>query len=294
VANLKEVRNRISSVNSTRQITSAMKMVSASKLRRAQNAILKMRPYALKLREILGNLSQSVEASNLSVYSQQREVNNVLLIVIASNRGLCGAFNSNIIKTALRQISEEYPEQNKNGKVSVFCIGRKVSEYFTKKGYKIYEANNRITESLTFENTVPLAEQVLKSFSDGEFDKIEIIYNQFRNAAYQVIVTEQYLPVIPTQLSEDQKKVDIDYIFEPDKETIVLEVIPKTLKIQFYKALLDSGASEHGARMTAMHKATDNATEMIKDLKLAYNKARQAAITKEIIEIVSGAEALKG
>ena len=294
MANLKEVRNRISSVNSTRQITSAMKMVSASKLRRAQNAILKMRPYALKLREILGNLSQSVEASNLSVYSQQREVNNVLLIVIASNRGLCGAFNSNIIKTALRQISEEYPEQNKNGKVSVFCIGRKVSEYFTKKGYKIYEANNRITESLTFENTVPLAEQVLKSFSDGEFDKIEIIYNQFRNAAYQVIVTEQYLPVIPTQLSEDQKKVDIDYIFEPDKETIVLEVIPKTLKIQFYKALLDSGASEHGARMTAMHKATDNATEMIKDLKLAYNKARQAAITKEIIEIVSGAEALKG
>ena len=294
MANLKEVRNRITSVNSTRQITSAMKMVSASKLRRAQNAILKMRPYASKLREILGNLSQSVEAANLSVYSQQREVRSVLLIVIASNRGLCGAFNSNIIKTAVRQINEVYPEQNKNGKLSVLCIGRKVSEYFTKRGYQIYDADNRITESLTFENTVPISERVLKSFSDKEFDKVEIIYNQFRNAAYQVIVTEPYLPVIPPEKTEIQKQVDIDYIFEPDKETIVLEVIPKTLKIQFYKALLDSVASEHGARMTAMHKATDNATEMIKDLKLVYNKARQAAITKEIIEIVSGAEALKG
>lgn len=293
--NLKEVRNRITSVNSTKQITSAMKMVSASKLRRAQNAILKMRPYASKLKEILENLSQSVDSSNLSVYSKQREVNKVLLVVIASNRGLCGAFNSGTIKAALRVIQEQYHGQYEAGNVSIFCIGRKVSEFFTKKGYKIHDSDIHITESLNFENAVFIADRLLQEFAEGRFDKIEIIFNQFKNAASQQIVTEQFLPVIPSQKAEEQlKKSEIDYIFEPDKKTIVLEVIPKTLKIQFYKALLDSVASEHGARMTAMHKATDNATEMLKELRLAYNKARQAAITKEIIEIVSGAEALKG
>lgn len=292
--NLKEVRNRIASVNSTKQITSAMKMVSASKLRRAQNAILKMRPYASKLKEILENLSQSVDSSNLSIFSQQREVHKVLLVVIASNRGLCGAFNSGTIKTALRVIQEQYYGQYEAGNVSIFCIGRKVSEFFTKKGYKVFDSDIHITESLNFENAVVIADRLLQEFSDGRYDKIDIIYNQFKNAASQQLVIEQFLPVIPSQKQEEHKKSEIDYIFEPDKKTIVLEVIPKTLKIQFYKALLDSVASEHGARMTAMHKATDNATEMLKELRLAYNKARQAAITKEIIEIVSGAEALKG
>ena len=289
---LKEVRTRIDSVKSTQQITSAMKMVSASKLRRAQNAILKLRPYASKLNEILQNLSTSIENSDENIYSQFRPEEKVLIISVSSNRGLCGAFNANIVKAVNKRIENKYSRQNEKGNVFMYCIGKKVVEYFTSKGYNVDETNIAIFDNLSFENVAPMAEQLMQDFASKKYDKIEIIYNQFKNAASQQLITEQFLPIQPKE--EEVASLAADYIFEPNKEDIVREMIPKSLKIQLYKALLDSYASEHGARMTAMHKATDNAEELLKDLKLKYNKARQATITNEILEIVGGAEALKG
>ncbi len=292
MANLKEVRNRIVSVSSTQQITSAMKMVSAAKLRRAQDAITQMRPYASKLKDILENLSASLDSSD-GQYSKQRPVKNVLLVVITSNRGLCGGFNANVLKAASKLAREDYKGNN----VSVLCIGKKASDYFKKTEYGIIGSDmprglNELFDELTFLNVAPVAEKIMQVFVDLQFDKVELIYNQFKNAAVQITTTEQYLPVQAPPITEN-KKVG-EYIFEPSKEFIVADLIPRSLKTQLFKALLDSHAAEHGARMTSMHKATDNAGALIKELKLTYNKARQAAITNEILEIVGGAEALAG
>ncbi|PCJ88172.1 MAG: ATP synthase F1 subunit gamma [Flavobacteriales bacterium] len=290
MANLKEVRTRITSVNSTKQITSAMKMVSAAKLRKAQNAVIQMRPYAKKLTEILQNLSSGLDSSE-GIYSKEREVKNVLLIPITSNRGLCGAFNANVIKEANRLI-----KKYKGKEITVLSIGKKADDYYKKTEYRIMGTTlprnlNTLFDNLDFDHVAPAAQKIMAAFANKQFDRIYIIYNQFKNAAVQVLTTEQFLPVLPPE-KEEGKKVTNDYIFEPDKEQIVQELIPKSLKTQLYKALLDSQAAEHGARMTAMHKATDNAEDMLKELRLSYNKARQAAITGEILEIVGGAEAL--
>ncbi|NVN94767.1 MAG: ATP synthase F1 subunit gamma [Bacteroidetes bacterium] len=291
--NLKEVRTRITSVNSTRQITSAMKMVSASKLRRAQNAIIKLRPYSAKLTEILQNLSSNIENTNAAAYYEKRKVEKVLIIAVSSNRGMCGAFNTNIIKAVNLLIQDKYKIQNNKGDVEILCIGKKAGDFFTRRNFKIIERLDHIFDKLSFDNIVPVAEQLMNDFKNKKYDKIEIVYNRFKNAATQQLVVEQFLPVLsPSILSI--KSTTADYIFEPDKKQILDELVPKTLKIQLYKVVLDSWASEQGARMTAMHKATDNATEMLKQLRLSYNKARQAAITNEILEIVGGAEALKG
>jgi F-type H+-transporting ATPase subunit gamma len=295
MANLKEVRNRIVSVSSTQQITSAMKMVSAAKLRRAQDAIVQMRPYANKLKEILENLSASLDSSE-GAYSKQREVKNVLLIVITSNRGLCGGFNANVIKAANRLAKDGY----KNAKVSVLPIGKKAADFFRRTEYGIVGSDmprglNELFDDLTFSNVAPVAEKIMQLFVNGQFDKVELVYNQFKNAAVQITTVEQYLPVAPPQaVAAGKPAAATDYIFEPSKEYIVSDLIPRSLKTQLFKALLDSHAAEHGARMTSMHKATDNAGALIKELKLMYNKARQAAITGEILEIVGGAEALNG
>lgn len=285
MANLKEIRTRIGSVASTMQITSAMKMVSAAKLKRAQDAITQMRPYAEKLREILVNISSTLEGSAEGVYSQERETEKVLLVAIASNRGLCGAFNANVFKATENRI-KDYAGKD----VQVYPVGKRSVDYFTGK-HTIYNSNLEIFNDLNYDNVAVMAQEVMDAFADGTFDKVEIIYNQFVNAATQEVVTEQFLPV----QAEETKEVDMnaDYIFEPSKSEIVLDLIPKSLKIQFYKGLLDSHASEHGARMTAMHKATDNAQELKSELTLTYNRQRQAAITNEILEIVGGAEALK-
>ncbi len=296
MANLKEVRLRITSVSSTQQITKAMKMVSAAKLRRAQDAVTQMRPYASKLQDILENVSSTLEGSAGGAFSKQRAEKNVLLVVITSNRGLCGAFNANVIKAANKLAKDEF----KNSKVSVFCLGKKGADFFRKSNMNVLDGDqaaalNSIYEKLNFTNVAPIAERIMKTFETGEFDKVVLIYNQFKNAAVQLLTTENYLPVQkPKQDNANKKGKSMDYIFEPNKETIVENLIPKSLKTQLYKALLDSHASEHGARMTAMHKATDNAGTLIKELKLMYNKARQAAITNEILEIVGGAEALEG
>ena len=291
--NLKEVRIRIASVKSTQQITSAMKMVAASKLRRAQNAILKMRPYAAKLKDILQNLSASLDSGDANMYSQQRNIEKVLLVVITSNRGLCGAFNTNILRTATQRIQTEYPKQLQTGNISVMTIGRKATEYFAKRQFKVISSHDSIFDNLTYESVSVIASMVMNSFAKKEFDRVDIVYNQFKNAAVQRVVVEQFLPIETPAENSVVSKSNNDFIFLPSKEEIVEELIPKSLKIQFYKSILDSYASEHGARMTAMHQATDNAGDLIKELNLAYNKARQAAITKEILEIVSGAEALK-
>ena len=284
MANLKEIRNRISSVSSTMQITSAMKMVSAAKLKKAQDAITAMRPYANKLTELLQNLSATLDADSGSKYATQREVNKVLIVAITSNRGLCGAFNSNIIKEVNRLAKETYANQE----VSYVTVGKKGNDALSKGG-DVIANNSQVYDDLTFENVAEIAESLMKKFVDGEFDKIEIVYNKFKNAATQIVMTEQFLPIVPT---EGNSNANQDYIFEPSKIEIVETLIPKSLKTQLYKGIRDSFASEHGARMTAMHKATDNATELRDQLKLTYNKARQAAITNEILEIVGGAEAL--
>lgn len=293
MANLKEIRTRITSVKSTQQITSAMKLVSASKLRRAQTAIQKMRPYAAKLQEFLRNLSASLDDSEGSVYTEGRAPDKVLIVVLTSNKGLCGGFNSHAIRAAQQRILEEYKDQNDSGNLKLLTIGKKGSEFFTRRNFKVHATKDEIYDSLNFETVSEVAVELMEQFKSGEFDRIEIVYNQFVNAAVQKISVEQYLPVLPPE-TEGESNMHADYIFEPDKEEIVKELIPKILKIQLYKALLDSFASEHGARMTAMHKATDNAQELLKDLNLTYNKVRQATITNEILEIVSGAEALKG
>ncbi|HSG67286.1 MAG TPA: ATP synthase F1 subunit gamma [Bacteroidales bacterium] len=292
MANLKEVRNRIESVKSTQQITSAMKLVAASKLRKAQGAILQLRPYAQKLQEFLQGLSTGLDQSDEAVYSDNRDPKKVLLVVVTSNRGLCGPFNTNVIKQAEHLIRTTYKEQHKSGQLSLYCIGKKGAESFSKHGYPILYKDIELFENLRYETAVTIAESLMADFAGKKFDRIEIIYNQFKNAAMQILVTEQFLPILPPE--SDGKSLKVDYIFEPNKEEIIRELVPKSLKIQFFKAVLDSYASEHGARMTAMHMATDNATELLKSLKLSYNKARQAAITSEILEIVSGAEALKG
>ena len=290
---LKEVRNRITSTISTQQITSAMKMVSAAKLRRAQDAIVQMRPYAGKLKEILSNVTSSSDSGGGGGFGKERPVKNVLLIVVTSNRGLCGAFNSNVIKLAAKTANEKYPEQKKAGNVQVLAIGKKAADFFKKANYKIFSNNSELFDGLNYERTSVVAESVMKEFSVGKFDAVELFYNQFKNAATQALTSEQYLPVAKPVQDKNAKKATIDYIYEPDKEEIVKDLIPKALKVQLYKALLDSHAAEHGARMTSMHKATDNANEILRDLRLTYNKARQATITKEILEIVGGAEALK-
>jgi F-type H+-transporting ATPase subunit gamma len=291
--NLKEVRNRISSVNSTRQITSAMKLVSAAKLKKAQDAIIKMRPYANKLKEILSNLSQTIDASD-GAYAQQREIKNVLLVVVTSNRGLCGAFNANVIKKANSLIENVYAAQYTAGSVSVITIGKKATAYFSKKtGITHLSSHDELFGELSFENTVKVAERVMKMFAEGKTDRVDFIYNLFKSAGTQIVSNEQFLPVLPPQNTKENAATQ-EYIFEPSKAEIIENLIPLSLKMQFFKVLLDSHAAEHGARMTAMHKATDNASEMLKNLKLSYNKARQAAITNEILEIVAGADALKG
>lgn len=290
---LKEVRNRIVSVGSTMQITSAMKMVSAAKLKRAQDAITQMRPYANKLKELLENVSASVDASE-NVYARNTGGKNVLIIAISSNRGLAGAFNSNIIKKTNQLIKQDYAGHN----ATVLSIGKKVQDAFKRTSYNITGTDlpshtNGLFEKLNFANTSVVAEKIMESFLSKQFDKVVLVYNQFRNAAVQIPTEEQLLPLIATK-SSSTSTAKADYIFEPSQETIINELIPRSIKTQFYKALLDSVASEHGARMTAMHKATDNAQAMQKELKITYNKARQAAITKEILEIVGGAEALNG
>ena len=284
MANLKEIRNRITSIGSTMQITSAMKMVSAAKLKKAQDAITQMRPYANKLTELLQNLSSTLDGEVGSVYSDQREVSKVLLVAITSNRGLCGGFNSAITKATIRRIENKY----RGKQVDIFTIGKKGNDLLT-KNHNVVENNNGVFDSLTFDNVAAIADKIMNFYAAGDYDRIELIYNRFKNAATQIETTEQYLPIEPI---EGDTNVSIDYIFEPAKSEIVLELIPKSLKTQLFKAIRDSFASEHGARMTAMHKATDNASDLRDDLLLTYNKARQAAITNEILEIVGGAEAL--
>ncbi len=295
---LKEVRIRIASVKSTQQITNAMKMVAASKLRKAQMAIVRLRPYAAKMNEIMQNLSSSMGDSGESVYTKVRTPEKILLVVITSNRGLCGGFNSNIIKAILNLLATTYAEQLKKNNVSLITIGRKASEYFRKRGYNVVESHDDLFDRLTFENISPLAEKLMKGFADKKYDRIQIVYNQFKNAAVQRLVVEQYLPILPLapdpKASIEKHLIKANYIFEPDQETIIQLLIPKSLRIQLYKSLLDSFASEQGARMTAMHQATENAKELLRALQISYNKARQQAITKELLEIVAGAEALKG
>ena len=294
MANLKAIRSRIASVKSTKQITSAMKMVSAAKLRRAQDKILRLRPYANKLHEILIGLSRSLADSEIeNVYGRKNASDKILIVIITSNRGFCGGFNSNIIKEARRVVSEKYAEQFKKGNVSFLTIGKKGFDYFNKQKLNLLPDKSSLLNDLTFENASVVAETIMKSFVAGEFGQVELIYNRFKNAAVQILTTEKFLPV-ETIASEDKGDTATDYIYEPTQESIVTELIPKSLKIQFYKAILDSFVSEHGARMTSMHKATDNATGLIRDLTLQYNKARQASITNQILEVVSGAEALKG
>lgn len=294
MANLKETRNRIVSVKSTMQITSAMKMVSAAKLKRAQDAVTRMRPYAEKLQEILGNLSADTSDGNQSKYAEIRTVKKVLLVPITSNRGLCGGFNANVIKKTVNTIKSNYIDKE----VELVCIGKKAKDWFSSKGFKVVKSEIDIFNDLTFANVTVIAEELMSMFTAGNYDEVHIIYNQFVNAATQDVQFEKFLPVSneskENETKDDAVKSSIDYTYEPNKDEIVLELIPKSLKTQVFKAILDSVASEHGARMTAMHQATDNANSLAKDLMLEYNKARQAAITTEILEIVGGAEALNG
>lgn len=285
MANLKEIRNRITSIGSTMQITSAMKMVSAAKLKKAQDAITAMRPYSSKLTELLQNLSSTLDSDAGGAYSKQREISKVLIVVVTSNRGLCGGFNSSVIKKTISNIEANY----EGVQVDLLNIGKKGNDVLSKT-YSVYETRNDIFDDLTFDNVAQIAEKMMNLYVDGTYDKIEIIYNRFKNAATQIPQVEQFLPIKPV---EGDVSTNSDYLFEPSKEEIVLELIPKSLKTQLYKSIRDSFAAEHGARMTAMHKATDNATELRDELLLQYNKARQAAITNEILEIVGGAEALK-
>ncbi|QJB41635.1 ATP synthase F1 subunit gamma [Chitinophaga oryzae] len=290
---LKEVRNRIKSIQSGQQITKAMKMVSAAKLRRAQDAILLMRPYALKLQEMLQNIVSNSEGNISTPLAAQRAVEKVLIVVITSDRGLCGAFNSNLIKTAKRVIREKYQEQFEEGKVEILPIGKKGYEHFAQNGYRVIDKYWQLFGSLTFENVKEAASVALNGFVDGTYDAVEIIYSEFKNAATQVYVSEQFLPIAKVE-NDENSKLKADFIFEPQKEVLIAELMPKILNTQFFKAVLDSHASEHGARMTAMDKATENAQELLRTLKISYNRARQAAITTELTEIVSGAAALAG
>lgn len=290
MANLKEIRSRISSVGSTMQITNAMKMVSAAKLKRAQDAIIQLRPYANKLRDILQNISSTLDSNVGGELTAQREVKKVLLVVLTSNRGLAGAFNSNIVKET-NLILADYSA--KNIEVELLTIGKKGFDLLNKQN-TIYRNASSIWDNLNYEVVAALADEITEQFKSGQFDQVKIVYNQFKNAATQLIMNEAYLPVDIQTTNAEETAASVDYIFEPSKEEIVTDLIPQTLKTQLFKALLDSNAAEHGARMTAMHKATDNAEALQRELKLFYNKARQTAITNEILEIVGGAEALGG
>ncbi len=284
MANLKEIRSRIASVSSTMQITSAMKMVSAAKLKKAQDAITAMRPYADKLTELLQNLSASLDSDAGGQYAEDREVKKVLIVAITSNRGLCGAFNSNIIKHSISLAQNEY----KGASIEMMAVGKKGNDLLS-KSFTMAGDHSQLFDDLTFENSAVIATDMMKAFTAGTYDKIVLVYNRFKNAATQIVTTEQFLPIVS---AEGDAQAGADYLFEPTQEDIVTQLIPKSLKTQFFKAVRDSFASEHGARMTAMHKATDNASELKDQLTLTYNKARQAAITNEILEIVGGAEAL--
>jgi len=289
---LKEVRNRIKSVQSTQQITKAMKMVSAAKLRRAQEAILQMRPYARKLQELLSNIVSNIEGGTSLKLAEERHVEKVLFIVITSDRGLCGGYNSNLAKLAKQTIAEKFSDQLKKGNVAIWNIGKKGWESFTRSGYKTNDAYKDVFLNLTFEHVQAASQAAMKAFENREFDVVELVYSEFKNAATQRFVVEQFLPIPKVQKKEGAKKAD--FIFEPDKEELIAELMPKILNTQLYKAVLDANASEHGARMTAMDKASENANELLKTLRISYNRARQAAITTELTEIVSGAAALEG
>ncbi|MEY3412943.1 MAG: synthase subunit gamma [Bacteroidota bacterium] len=288
---LKEVRNRIVSVNSTQQITKAMKMVAAAKLRRAQDAITQLRPYSQKLSGIISNVSSQSDEGFDNPFAEQRQVNNVLIVVITSDRGLCGAFNTNICKAVTNLLTESYATQLAAGNVTLLAVGKKGNDYFTKRGLNVDARFVTQFSDLSFDKVKLIAEEVMTDFSAGKFDKVELVFNEFRNVALQIIRTEQFLPIVATENTNDSK-AEVNSIFEPSKVEILSELLPKSLKIQFYKSLLESNASEHGARMSAMDKATENAGELLKALKLSYNRSRQAAITNEILEIVGGAEAL--
>lgn len=292
MANLKEVKTRISSVMSTQQITKAMKMVAAAKLRRAQDNIIQMRPYAHKLGEILQNVSAGLETED-NVYSTDRDIENVLIISISSDRGLCGPFNSNIFKATTAFIDSEYRQQYEAGNVTVLPLGKRARDFFKKRNYNVIDEYYEIFGDLSFENVRKIAVVVMASFTQGKYDRVDIVYNEFKNVATQVICREQYLPIAEAVSKGDEVgATENDYIYQPSREVIVEEMIPKSLKIQLFKALLESNASEHGARMTAMDKATENAGELLKELRLKYNQTRQAAITNEILEIVGGADAI--
>lgn len=291
MANLKEIRTRISSVKTTRQVTSAMKMVSAAKLKKAQDAILQIRPYAEKLSTLLSSLGSSLENDSDSVYTVQRNPDKVLIVLISSNRGLCGGFNSNIARMAISHAKTNYKTQMKAGNVDFLEIGKHGGKILRSYHIQVAEEKNHIFDALTFDTVSEVASSVMASFVSGKYDRIDLVYNKFINAAAQEQVCEQFLPVKPAE-QKQLKQMNLDYIFEPSLELIIQELIPRSLKIQFYKALLDSHAAEHGARMTAMHKATDNASDLIEELTLTFNKARQAAITNAILEVTNGAEAL--
>jgi F-type H+-transporting ATPase subunit gamma len=292
MANLKEVRTRIQSVKSTQQITKAMKMVAASKLRKAQDAILLMRPYVNKLNGILENASASLDKEHQSEFSAERELQKVLIVIITSDRGLCGAFNSNAIKSALSLIKEKFEQQESDNGLWILPIGKKGFEYFKKRNYQVIEGFSNIYAELSFEKVKEAAEFAMNGFLEGEYDRVEIVYNEFKNVATQILKKEQFLPLRKNE-EDISNTATLDFIFEPSVEYILQEMIPRTLKVQFYKAVLESNASEHGARMTAMNQATENAGELLNSLKLVYNRTRQAAITTEILEIVGGAEALE-
>ncbi|MCK5137555.1 MAG: ATP synthase F1 subunit gamma [Bacteroidales bacterium] len=299
MANLKEIRERKASVASTMQITNAMKMVSAAKLKKAQNAIVQFRPYVDKLKEILASVGESLVGDEDNQFALQRDKERILLVLITSNRGLCGAFNSNAIKATIQRALSQYGNQMMAKQLDFLAIGKKGSEFLRKRGYSMIFDGSEVFDDLTFDRVALMAEMIMKLFTEMEYDHVDMVYNRFKNAGTQILTEEQFLPTQVEDLTEDLTEEpvvysNVDYIFEPSKEYIVKELIPRSLKLQLYKAILDSHASEHGARMIAMHKATDNATELLKELNLQFNKARQASITTEILEIVSGAEALKG
>lgn len=291
MANLKDIRNRISSVRSTQKITSAMKMVSASKLRRAQNTIIQFRPYAKKLSEVLYNVFPSQDEETKNPLEEIREAENIVFVVITSNKGLCGGFNNAIIKQSEQLLSTTYAQQHKENKVQFVCIGKRGSDYINKKRYPILEVDNQILDDCTFEKSAVIADKLIDAFIAKKIDKVEVIYSKFKSAGNQTVETTQYLPVVFEQATTD--KQEIDYIFEPQKEIIYQQMVPRLIKMNLYQYISESIASEHGARMVAMHQATENADELIKDLRLSYNKMRQASITNALIEMVSAAESLK-
>ena len=290
MANLKEVKERINSVSSTQQITKAMKMVAAAKLRRAQDKIVQMRPYSQKLTAILNNISSGTEGSKDIVYAQERPGSKVLIVAITSDKGLCGAFNSNILKASMYISENNFADKE----VTIMPIGKKAYDYFKKRDFPLMADYYQLFEDVSFEPVKKAAEEVMEAFVIGKFDQVMLVYNEFKNVATQLVVKEQFLPITKIESKEGENQNNQDYLVEPSREYIIEELVPNSLKIQFYKAILDSNASEHGARMTAMSKATDNAAELLKDLKLVYNRTRQAAITNEILEIVAGANALEG